>query len=217
MIKRDSSNIIVQHSPDPSYSDGGDSSNRTALMAFIGSITDQKLIHLFVKGGLGCRHPSQPPYNDPRSWTRDQLIPTIAALHGTSQAQDLFWGHFKRGFFCQNSHTIDLAPKPWYQRDILSPSHIGHLIMSAQIYPLYPLLLISWPWLVLDLLWSTKVKPFEEQNQIICMLGTAGVQWLKAYVWLHPDYKKATRDYWGGWRDQVEIGEAIIKYIEERM
>ena len=215
MLKRDNLGIIVQHSHDPSYSDGGDSSNRTALLALSGSKIDSFVLPLFVQDGLGRRHPSQAPYDDPRSWTRDQLIPTIAALAGTKQAKDLFWSHAKRLFICQNSHNIELIPKKWYQRDILSPSHVGHLILSARIYQLYSILPIYYLFLLLDLVWNTKAQPKEEQNQFISMLVIAGKPWLKLYKKMHPSYQDNLYSYWCGWRDQKEIADAIISKVEK--
>lgn len=222
MIKRDQHGIICQHNPaDATYMDGGDSSHRTGIMATCGSEQDQALIWSFINlEGEGCRHPHQRYYCDPRSWTRDQLIPTMAALRAGNymiDAKKVFMSHLKRGFLCQNKLNIHLEPKAWYDRDILSPSHIGHLILCAKVYPLYPFLIFSWMWMLLDLIWTTKVTPTKESNQPIMMFLTAGKLWIKAFNWLQPDWRDTVRAYWGGWRDQSEIGETLIKTIEESL
>jgi hypothetical protein len=221
MIRRDEHGIICQHDPaDPSYMDGGDSSHRTGIMAMCGSARDKFLLANFILFGKGRRHPSQKDYSDPRSWTRDQLIPTMAGLKETGRTYDarkLFMSHLKRGFICQNELNIHLEPKAWYDRDILSPSHIGHLILCAKVYPLYPFLIFSWLWMTLDLLWTTKVTPTKESNQPIVMFITAGKFWVKAFNWLQPNWRDTVRSYWGGWRDQSEIGEALIKKVEENL
>jgi hypothetical protein len=190
-------------------------------MAMCGSKQDQDLIWTFISpNGEGCRHPFQKDYNDPLSWTRDQLIPTMAGLKESGhieEARKVFMSHLKRGFLCQNKLNIHLEPKAKYSRDPLSPSHIGHLILCAKIYPLYPFLIFSWLWMALDLIWTAKVTPNDESNQPITMFITAGKLWVKAFNWLQPNWRDTVRSYWGGWRDQSEIGETLIKKVEESL
>jgi len=213
MLVRDSEGIICQHSPyDPYYCDGGDSAARTGILAACGSDYDRIQAQSFVIEGLGVRHPTQVPYNNPNSFTRDQLIQLTAGLE-VKQARALLISHAKRGFICQNSHETEGAKKAWYKRDILTPSHIGHLILKSKTYLAYPFLLISMPWLLLDILWSTKVAPMKEQNQIICMLLSYPSIFLALYRKLHPCLEASLQDYWGGWRDQVEIKKAILLKI----
>jgi hypothetical protein len=141
----------------------------------------------------------------------------VSNLNKRLPAKRIFWSRFRSGFLCQNTHTIDLKPKPWYNRDILTPSHIGHLIKIAKIYWLYPFLLVSYSWLLFDILWSTKVKPDDESNQIIALCAVAGDWALKLYCWLHPNWTGPLYSYWSGWRDQREIAVAIDIYIKVRV
>jgi hypothetical protein len=67
--------------------------------------------------------------------------------------------------------------------------------------------------------WATKIKPNDEQNQTIAMCAVAGTEYLEALVRWHPDLKKNLDDYWGGhpWRDQPEIAFHIWEYIQGRI
>jgi hypothetical protein len=219
--------IIVQHDrTKPDYADGGDSAARSGIMAMAGSQVDRLVLGLFEQeSGVLVRHPKQTPYNDPRSFTRDQLLqyiagftqPYLRGVMSTTIPRRVFWSRLKAGFLCQNTNDLFLNPQPWYKRDILTPSHIGHLIQAAKLYYLYPFLIISYTWLLLDILWSTMVKPYDESNQIVAMCSVAGTWALKLYCGLHPDWKRPLIGYWSGWRDQEEIGKAIIIYIQGRI
>lgn len=239
MIVRDENGIIMQHDPnDPLYLDGGDAAARDGMASMSGSRKDRGVMSLFeLDDGILSRHPIQSPYDDPRTTTRDQLLQFVAGyltpLSAWSwntdrrmPAKRIFWTHAKRGFLCQNTHKIVddpntnkkvLVKKKWWDRDILTPSHIGHLIKIAQIYWLYPFLPISYLWLLGDIFWSTYVKPFDESNQIIAMCAVAGDWALRLYCHAHPDWKKPIRDYYSGWRNQPELGELIIKYVKARI
>lgn len=220
MIIRDKYGIIVQHDKtNPLYKDGGDSAARTGIATMVGLVNYNWLgIQAFEVGnGILVRHPIQAPYNNPNSFSRDQLLQFVGGLRDVKMAKRIFWSRVRAGFLAQNKLDIDLKPKKWYDRDILTPSHMGHLLRAAQIYWLYPLLVISYAWLLIDILWSTKVMPYQESNQIICMCSVAGKWALKLYCWLHPDFRAPIKKYWGEWRDQAEIGDAIIKFIEEKI
>lgn len=194
-IKRDEFGIICQHDPtNPGYLDGGDSANRTAMMALCGSEQDIKQLPKFIVGGKLVRHPCQPKWNDPAETSRDQLVPVLAAL----------W-----------RSPYQIALNPYFEllrnyrfrinKDVLLPHHR----------------LQTGFWLKADIWWNCKVKPWHEQNQIQALCIAAGPEWVKRYVDSHPDFRHATRLYWGGpayapecWRGQAEIGELIIAKLE---
>lgn len=228
MIRRDELGVVCQHDIyDPSKPlDGGDSAARTGILAMCGSLTDRLKMPYFEYFGILKRHPSKHPYNDPRSFSRDQLLQFTAGYLNTDApirypytARRIFWAHAKRGFFCQNELTIDLQPKPWYaRRDILTPSHIAHLLKVAQIPWLNWFVVLARLWLILDILWSTKVRPWDESNQIICMCASEKSNWaLKLYTKWHPNWRHTILGYWSGWRNQEEISDTLIRYIEERI
>jgi hypothetical protein len=217
MIVRDQWGIIIQHPV--SKSSGGDSARSTGLMALFGSTEDLNLIKEFEvpKGsGLLTRHPWD--YTDD-CFTRDQALPLIAGLWAAKEfeiTKRVFWSHAKRGFFCQNYRTqFTRVNKGFFGRDPLSPSHIGHLILCAKMYWLYPILPFCYLWLFFDILWATKVKPDMEQNQLISMLVVYDMLWL--WAWLHPAWQKPILSYWCGWRDQCQIAEFMIKGIERKL
>lgn len=218
MIVRDNLGIIVQHSKaDSNYLDGGDSARVTGLMSMAGSKIDKNNISKFVsEEGLGLRHPTQIFHNDHNNFTRDQLICLMSGM-SLSPNKALFKSHAKRFFFCQNSHDQDGNKKPWWSRDILHPGNIGYMIQASKILWLYPLLPFCWIFLFLDLVFGVFIKPWRESNQLIAMLDISGTIWLKVYCKLHPDWKKPIQEYWSGWRDQEEIGDHLISFIENKI
>jgi hypothetical protein len=230
MIRRGEKGIVCQHDPfDETYMDGGDSARVTGLLAMSGESLDRFLVDDFVnEDGLGVRHPTQTRNNNnnPNNFTRDQLLCLMAGLNSSktefseSAAKKLFYSHAKRAFFCQNTHDQKNVKKLWYKsRDPLHPGQIGFLIQAARIRYLYPLLIFCYPFLLLELLVNVFVTPYRESNQILSVMNTSGSFWIKLYCKLHPNWKKPITDYWSGYpfRDQPEIAEIIINYIETRI
>ena len=215
MIKTDHYGFVGQHRRnDPTYLDFGDSSNRTALYYLKNKQGFTNLAHL-VDGGL-CKRHREEPYNNPNTFSRDQLIPFVMGLYEADlkvTARAVFWSHAKRFFFCQNTYSLaGTGPK---LPDILAPDHVWHLILCAKIRWLYAFGILGYPFLLLQIIWSAKIKTWDEQNQIISQLIIAGKPFIKLYKWLHPNYKKAIYQYWDGWRDQKEIAENIINRLEK--
>jgi hypothetical protein len=229
MIRKDGFGCIGQHSVDDrNYLDFGDSAAKTGIMALCGDKASQDIVHLFVTAdGLGTRYPFNQGGNlhpdNPNNFTRDQLIQLTAGLWASDRsntAKKLLLTHLKRGFLCQNSHDLEGNLKPWWGgRDVLTPSHIGHLIMCSKAYILYPFLLFCLPWLLLDIIWNAKfTDKEEEQNQIFCMVSVAGRFWLWLYMRLNVfDFITSQHNYWCTWRDQSEIYFAIMEYARLRL
>ena len=219
MIKRDENGIIVQHSAlDPRYADGGDSAMRTGLMALVDSPMDMhRVLNFEILPGLAVRHPSQSPWNNPNNFTRDQLIPLMAGAKNSgyiNMNKRLFKACIKRGFRAQNTeYDVPGSVKKFPSgADILAPSDMWFLSICASSSKSMVLLfsLCGLPWFILTLLWSTRIKPDDEQNQIICQCIILGPLTTRIYIKLHPNYKKSVMNYWSGWRDQPEIGQALI-------
>lgn len=218
MLVRDPSNIVVQHDPSvPSYADGGDSARSTGILALVGSTVDRINIARFFMGrGLLVRHPYQPIHDDSRNFTRDQLLPLTAGMWAAGNhtiVRRVFIAQAKRFFLCQNTHTHPDGVLKKFPNgpDILHPGHIWHLILCAKLRYLYWLAPIGYLFQLFDLLWSTKVKPDEEQNQVFCMMVVSGL--LPLYLKLHPDFEKNMRYYWCGWRDQRDIYNMIMEFV----
>lgn len=236
MIVYDTHDIICQHDRNNpnGYLCGGDSARGVGMLALVGDARSENVIHNFVlPGGLGVRHPFQPLIknpdgssyqlnnDDPKSFTRDQLLPLMAGLWMILREdlnKELFWSHASRLFLCQNTHDQHGNEKPWYKgRDPLFIHHIGFMVVASKLWYLYWMLPAAWIVLLVEIFLNAYVTPYREQNQLIAMLSVYGKPWLKLYTALHPDWKFAMNEYWSGWRDQKEVGERIIKYVESRV
>lgn len=219
-IIRDRNGIIMQHPLDKNS--GGDSASRVGMMALCDSLVDQNCLLKFEKpkgSGLLTRHPD---FYSTDCFTRDQLICFVGGLwrrndkEAKSLARRIFWSHLKRGFFCQNQLTqFERNDKGFFGRDPLGPQHIGHLIIGADLWWLNWFLFLSYPILIIDIIYATKVNPRIEQNQIISMCFTHGLLWL--WVFLHPNWQGSIKTYFNGWRDQPEIAQELIFTIEEEL
>lgn len=219
MLYRDSKNIILQTPIDANS--GGDSARTTGMLALFDSPVDQFILAEFEKpenSGLLTRHPD---YYDDSCFTRDQLTCFAGGLWRAGKwskailllAKRVFYSHLKRGFWCQNYRTqFTKVNKGFFGRDPMSPSDIGHLIIAAQIWWAYPFLFLSYPFLILDIIYHAKVAPREEPNQLIAKCTTHNMLWL--WVWLHPNWEWSINDYWNGWRNMPEVSQKIIEGIK---
>jgi len=206
MIVRDNYAIIVQHYPEtPNQGDGGDSSRTTGIMALFGSRIDQIIIetHWTSKGFV--RHPKQHGWDNPRIFSRDQLVCLSAGLWKSKKdwiVKHEFYRQYWKGV-CPN---VDL---------IIDPCFYWHLILCGRIKWLYPLAPIGYLFLLIHILFMTKIRPDAEQNQTICMAAVAGTFFLDLWCFLHPDWIGSLFDYWNGWRDQGEIASHIEESISK--
>lgn len=217
-IHRDELGIIVQHdiyAPEV-RGDGGDSANRTGLMALCESQPDMDVIHMFEQVGLGMRHPTQEPWNNTGNFTRDQLTCLVAGLARSGRdaaCKRLLKSHQERGWRCQNvDKDVPGSRKKWPDGpDWLAPDLRLHLRLCAGVDSRY--YFVGWATLAASLVYNTKIKPEGEQLQFICQVVIAGPEWVKRYKRMHSNYKKAVTDYFCGWRDQPEIAEALINLL----
>lgn len=204
MLLRDpETQIIGQHSLyDPNYLDFGDASRSTGIMATFGSKLDQEIIlkHLTSKGFV--RHPNQQPWNDPKNFSRDQLICLASGLYRSNQSKVV------RSEFYRRRYWFGLCPNG----DFLGPEFYLHLILCGKIFELYWLFPILIWFQILHILWATKINPEHEQNQTICLADRSGLLFLWAK--LHINWKASVMYYWARWRDQKEISEYLIEQIE---
>ena len=227
-IVKDKFGIVVQHDPnDPKYGDGGDSARSMGIMALVGDVKAQySLVNFVLPTGHGVRHPFQEENNnnDHRNFTRDQLLPLMAGLSMRKDfvmfPRKLFWSYAKRGFLGQNSHDQQGNEKPWYRgRDLMHPGHIGFMIQAARLYWLYPLLLLTWPFLILEILFHVVFTRKRESNQLLSMLLVSGTPFLVLYTLLDHEWKTHVLNYWSGYpfRDQAEIGDLLVEVVSRRV
>lgn len=228
MIKRDLNGFIVDDTMD-----GGDSANRAGLMVLFGEkifLSDYLLFNSKHELDSPCtRHPYQRPWNNPKNFSRDQLIPFVAGLWRQNR-QDLvrkiFYAHIKRFFFCQNferdwpgttkypwPHKVDGKWRMFDFADPLLPDHIWHLILCGKIWPLYWFGIIGYPWLILSIMINA-MGSSNDQGQIISQCVVAGRPFVRFYKWRTVDWKKRLATYWYFSRNQREIEIAIRTGIE---
>ena len=137
---------------------------------------------------------------NPITMTRDQLIPLIAGYKISGDilsVADIFCLLKERHWICPSG-------------DILTPSQRDHFKICAG----YPPTNLGRFWLNLDILWSAFVDPMAEPNQLICMLMIAGPKYVRRWTFLNRKWRESLRIYWGGWRNEKELAEIIIKKLE---
>lgn len=224
-IVRDQYGIIVQREPGMIFGDGGDSCMRTGLMALLGDTQDKVNLLFMVRltpPGILVRHPYQEPWNNPNNFTRDQLICWMAgakAVGMESIPREVFKQCVKRGFRAQNTEYDYPGSTKKFPNgpDLLSPADMLFLgyCANVNIGLLCLLAVVGLPWFIASLLVATKINPEGEQNQMICQCLIYGRLATKLYVNMHRSWAKITLDYWGGWRDQAEIGNLLIDKVLE--
>lgn len=214
--------------------DGGDSANRAGILALLGSV-DEQLDDYMSSKGVVTRHPTQVPWNNPKNFTRDQLIPFVAGLHSQGRhyvVKDIFIAHAKRGFFCQNTerdypgstkysypHTyFDATDGRTYSKkfdfaDILMPGDIWHLILCGKIRSLYWFGLIGIPWTVLDIMLHALFNKSDDEGQIISRCVVAGRTFVRLYTTLKHNWKDSLKRYWVDRRSMDEIYYGLINKI----
>ena len=229
MIFHDEHGFLVDET-----SDGGDSAMRTGMLALF-RIERAPLLHYYEHEGQCVRHPLDKPWNNPKNFTRDQLIPLTAGFYADgmiTQARRVFWAHAQRGFFCQNferdypgstkrpyPHTFTNDKGQNESRifdfaDPLMPDHIWHLIKCAKLYPLYWFAVIGIPFFVLSMFFHS-LSAHREHNQIIAMAKVQG-RWAELLfrVMTH-NWREDLRQYWGP-RNEIEYAEMIIEDLDSK-
>ena len=219
MIVRDSYLYIVQHNRDYPGTDAGDTARSTGLMAMCGSKLDQSLIHdlsildprYTSENGKRetyslVRHPYDTRWNRPELTSRDQVITYSAGVVGENMPK------------ASNAllHYVEIG---WVNKDILLPHH--RLVLCKAAGARVPLFTEVFGRVfmflhILHLCYFT--APETEVNQTIAMLSRFSNRWMKMLNYLHDDLEKSIMGYWSGvpWRDQKQIGEAMVKYVQEK-
>jgi hypothetical protein len=210
---RDRHNIIIQHVyTDPTneaYYDGGDSISRTGIMALCGSKLDSTIMEMDYRTTNGeiVRHPydKDPRWKDYKETSRDQLVCAVVGMNKEAAEK------------VRKRHNLMFINK-----DFLAPDVMLHLALCADHWSKHLWGIIGYPWLMLSIFWSTKIKPDHELNQIFCQCVIAGPKYLQKLINMHPNWRINLEDYWGKypntshgyWRAQPEIAEAMIKFAE---
>lgn len=98
-------------------------------------------------------------------------------------------------------------------KDLFSPSHMGHVRICQGLKPRW----YQNAWLWFDVIYSAKVKPLAEPNQLLCMLLVhPDTKYIKFWLKQNKKWEQAIRDYWSGWRGEKELADHMIDYLIER-
>ncbi len=125
--------------------------------------------------------------------SRDQIVPLFA------------------GFFV-SGNKIFINPYYRPHGEITMPSVANHIGICGGMQSKW----FGNLWLWLDVFWSCFIAPMDEPNQLICMMK---VHPNEAYIiyWVNNNkyWREAIREYWCGWRDEVDLAELMIKDLEQ--
>lgn len=203
--------------------DGGDSARAMGILKlFAGHTPDLGKVLNYARGaGELVRHPTQVPWNNPKNFTRDQLMCLAPAMSVTSFAKRILLATLKRGGFAQNferdwpgttkypwPHKVDGKWRLFDFADPIMPHHLGHLAACAGYRKLS---MLGWPLLALSCIFnSTSID--NEQNQLQCMIKIVGPWAIKLYKKYNTNWVIQTKYYWDR-RNQSEIADAIINNL----
>ena len=215
-LSRDGGGIIMQTQGDPMRPlDGGDSANRTGVLAFCGSNRDAELLPLFFNVGtsLATRHPTQAPWNNPNNFSRDQLIAYLAGCWRSGRtdiASALLRAHEARGFTCQNFEndfpgTVKSPPIG----DPLGPQDMMYLrVCAGDSDAIADLVSMLTMYTSIQFL-SSDAKIEINQSLLEAMVCCQ----LDVFVNAHSNFDEQLNYYWGHERGQQSIADAWIHVV----
>lgn len=70
-------------------------------------------------------------------------------------------------------------------------------------------------WAIADVLFHALIDPLEEPNQVICIADAYGL--LPLWTKYNSKWRESIRLYWQGWRNEPELAEHCIKYVEGKI
>lgn len=230
MIYRSAADLLCAQSGDQ-----GDSAVRSAMAEITGMSYEP--LHLYeapFKSGMLRRSPAQEPWNNVKNFSRDQMLPLVAAMSKRcmySTIQRFFYKRMKSLFFMQNTERdVPGSTKyPWPHKvkslgdkeettrlfdyaDPLLPQHIWHIIMAGRIYWAYPFAIIGIPCYLLDLAVHSLSNSKYEENQHIAMAYVSGDWAMKLFKKWNKNWETVSERYWSD-RNEIEYHEACKKLI----
>lgn len=215
--------------------DGGDSAVRMGILALCGKDKDTDKVEAYeIQPGMLVRHPTQFPWNNPKNYSRDQLMCFLAGvdkLELRDLAKRIFWSRAMSLFFAQNTERdIPGSTKyPWPHifirmedgqtecrnfdfADPLMPNNIWAMIKAARIYWLYWFAIIGIPFYIITLIGHSIGNHYEE-NQLICESAINGKWALKLYKLINKNWKKVSLKYWTD-RDETEYHDMLVELVD---
>jgi hypothetical protein len=172
--------------------DFNDSSHLAGLLA-VTKHSEQVSCKKYLRVRGYTRHPFESRYD----FSRDQAIMLMCGLIAQGQQE-----------------YVNL--KYITGRDILPPSVRG-LVRIAQGKNPH---LLQRLWLKGEIYWHSYLQPLEEPNQIIALCSAYGDEYLKLWTKHNKLWKWSIYRYWsqldGQWRQEPELAEWVIKYVESK-
>jgi hypothetical protein len=216
--------------------DGGDSAVRIGLLALCGKETNIDKVESYeVTPGMLVRHPIQYPWNNPKNFSRDQLMCYLAGidkLELRDLAKRIFWSRAKSLFFAQNiERDVPGSTKYPYRHcfarmedgveecrnfdfaDPLMPNNVWAMIKAARIYWLYPFALIGIPFFVLTLVIHSLGNHYEE-NQLISECAINGKWAIILFNLINKKWKDVSFKYWSD-RDEIEYHNMLVELLDK--
>lgn len=134
-------------------------------------------------------------------FTRDQLIP-LAYFAKMRPLPSLVYGIEQ----CVGSFT---APNG---KDFLAPHHKAHIRSCLNVTKKWSI----WAkmWLKGEIYFHAMYeRGLSEPNQLICMLLTAGPEFVRMWKRANPMWAESINYYWSNWRNEPELAATLIKVL----
>ena len=189
-----------------------DSSRLAGMMALCNHPLTPDLSKYIVLNDQGVRHPTEFPANNPKNFSRDQLLCLLAGLYKQGRIDICIKLHDAakaRGWWAQNIED-DVPGSTKRFADWLA---FGNRLVLAKAAGKRGNIL-GYPWLVLAILFNAIFTPIKESNQLLGQLFIMGPRWMKFYKLVTPKWQQALRDYWSGWRGEPELAEMLINKLD---
>lgn len=232
VIKTDGRGFPVDNS-----GDGGDSSHFAGLLARVSSEGWGLLRYYQVVPGILVRYPHKSPWNNPKNFTRDQLVAFIA---GCAYAKEytiirrVFWKHALRIGFCQNterdypgstkypwphkfyedSDTKKKIVQKWFDApDILSPGN-WIFLLKATNYPLFKPIVWLFSWVFsAEMYLFCRFDSNDDETNMILQADLMGLRYLKQYSCWRKNWNAKLYRKWITSRNMPWAYDALIDIV----
>lgn len=206
---------------DSGATDMMDSARLAGLMVLFNYKADKIDLMRYIKYDengvlVGVRHPTEVPSNNPKNFTRDQLVLLAAGLKKQGQAgtvRKLYYAAEDRCYRAQNTEADHPGTKKKFPNgaDILGPDVMNHLRICGDLESKD----LSLFFLQVSIMFNAKYSPLREPNQLICLCMMAGDDYVRMYKKHTINWRHAIREYWSKWRGEPELAEHMISVLEE--
>lgn len=179
MIYKDVNGFPVEQSYD-----GGDSAVRAGITAVCNPNTTIDLEQYHTHSGNMVRHPTQIPWNNPKNFTRDQLICIVAGLYAQGKHElikKILYSRMKSYFFAQNTERDHVGSTKMKRPHVFYKDSNP----NAHTEPM----LFDWS----DFKWKIDLTHFDLMNEIEHKMFDSADPLLPNHIWF---LIKAAKAYW---------------------